>query len=77
MPIKKKSIPESEPSKPLLIKAGNSYIDPTDVSSIYETKKGLYVVKMKSSPDPRFPIWVHSKDIGALIAYFKIEGEEV
>jgi hypothetical protein len=75
--------------KPTLVKIGYHYIDPNDVASItkcrkkvideetgeeFERKEQLYVVKLKSNPNPEFPIWVVGQtQIQKLLDYFDIE----
>jgi hypothetical protein len=60
--------------KPLLIKVGNHFVDPTDVSCISKIKsKNLYIVRLKSQPNMEFPIWVKANEIEGLLDYFDIK----
>lgn len=65
--------PESRDGRPLLIHCGKQLIDPTDVSCVKEAKKGLFIVKLKSEPNPEWPLWVEEEDIEALMAYFEVK----
>lgn len=56
-----------------LVKAGKHYLNPLDVSNIKEAKKGLYIIKLKSEPNPEWPIWVEEKDLASLLTHFNIE----
>ena len=79
MKSKKKSpIPISTPAtpKPILVQCGKHFIDPFDVASIKEAKRGLYIVKLKSEPNPEWPIWVEELYLGGLLAHFDIREEE-
>lgn len=62
--------------KPTLVQVGEHYINPTDVACIKEAMRGLYVVKLRSEPNPEWPIWVEGRHIGALLAHFNIIEEE-
>lgn len=62
------------PDAPILVKCGNNYIDPTQVSSIREVKNGsLYIVKFKDDPNPVFPCWVNKGDIANLLSHFNVK----
>ena len=62
-------------NRPTLIKVGKTFVNPNDVSAVIATRRGLYIVKMISTPDPQFPIWVKSKDILDLLEHFNIEAD--
>lgn len=78
---RKKTTPK--PKKPTLIKCGNHFINPEDVSRITKINKGgidLYSVKFKSEPNPNFACWVHGPEIINLLEQFNIissDGDEV
>jgi len=88
--------------KPLLVKVGKHYINPSDVAAIREVKvnvkavvvnpsrfredddddyepehttrkKTMYVVDMKSNPNPTYAIWVDADDIELLLEQFNIQ----
>ncbi len=61
-------------TRPKLIHCGSHLIDPTDVVCITKVKKhkDLYIVKLRSNPDPNFPIWVNEADITPLIQQFNV-----
>jgi hypothetical protein len=62
-------------SKPILIKCGNHFINPSDIREIRLIKKGtkdLYVVKFLSDPNPDYACWVKGDDIEALLDHFEI-----
>lgn len=75
-----KSIPAPTPiqlqeAKAVLVKCGETYINPKDVSSIKKVKMGLFVVRMVSEPNPVYPIWLREAEVGNLIQFFKIVGD--
>lgn len=61
-------------ARPKLIHCGNHLIDPNDVVCITKVQKhkGLYIVKLRSNPNPEFPIWVNEADITPLIQQFNV-----
>ena len=70
--------------KPVLVKVGNQYIEPGDIAAITKCKRmtnddeerpqSLYIVRLKSNPNPEFPIWVRGDTaINKLLKYFKVE----
>jgi hypothetical protein len=61
-------------ARPKLIHCGNHLIDPMDVVCITKVQKhkGLYIVKLRSNPNPEFPIWVNEADITPLIQQFNV-----
>jgi hypothetical protein len=63
-------IPISE--RKILIKVGKHFLDPNDIVGIKEAKKGLYIVKLRSEPNPEWPVWVEEKDIESVLKYFSI-----
>lgn len=75
--------PKIQSDKPLLIRVGKHLIDPFDVAVITRCrdrrdedgeKYSLYVVKLKSNPNPEYPIWVQTDEaIEVLLEYFNIE----
>lgn len=67
MTIKNKII-----KKPKLVKVGKHYLNPDDVAGIKETRRGLYIVKLRSEPNPEWPIWVEEKHINSLLEHFEI-----
>lgn len=69
--------------KPTLVMCGKHFIDINDVSAIKEVHlrrteereaKKLFVVKLKSEPNPEFPIWLKDEEAAALLLHFNIEG---
>ncbi len=59
--------------KPLLVKVGKNYIDPSDVSRITQVKDRLYVVEFKSNPNPEYKCWVNKGDVEVLLNQFNIQ----
>ena len=60
-------------TRPKLIHCGNHLIDPNDVVCITKTsKKDLYIVKLRSNPNPEYPIWTNERDIASLVKHFNI-----
>lgn len=77
MPLKKlKEMPRKEIDKsdrPTLVKVGNQYVNPADVSSIkYVRSNKLYIVNFISHPEPEYAFWVDGADIGDLVQYFNV-----
>lgn len=63
-------------NKPTRIAVGNHLIDPEDVSCISKVKNGtLYIVRLKSLPNPEYPIWVKPAQIGTLLEHLNIVGD--
>lgn len=60
--------------KPVLVKCGNNFINPEDVSCIKNVKRGeLWIVKFKSEPNPDFPCWLNDEEeVIRLLEYFTI-----
>lgn len=60
--------------KPILVKIGNSLVDPTDVAAIQKirSKRDLYVIRLKSQPNADYPIWADENELGSLLEQFEI-----
>lgn len=67
--IKKQS---SRTKKPILIKVGKHFINPSDIRCITQVRKDLFVVKFISEPNPEWACWVNKDDIGKLLEHFEI-----
>lgn len=65
---------EAVDARPKLIHCGNHLIDPNDVVCITKVNKHkeLYIVKLRSNPNPEYPIWVNEADITPLIKQFNV-----
>lgn len=72
MPITRVIESRPQESKPKLVKCGKRFIDPNDVSAIKEAKKGLFVVKLRSEPNPEWPIWIEASEIDGLMSHFEV-----
>ena len=61
-------------ARPKLVHCGSHLIDPNDVVCITKVQKhkGLYIVKLRSNPNPEYPIWVNELDITPLIKQFNV-----
>jgi hypothetical protein len=70
--------------KPILVKVGNQFIEPSDVACITKcrtkaededgNRHTLYIVRLKSNPNPEYPIWVRGEAaIAKLLTHFAIE----
>jgi len=59
--------------KPILHKIGKHFIDLNDVACIKEANARLYIIHLKSQPNPDFPIWVDKKDIESILSHFEIK----
>jgi hypothetical protein len=62
--------------KKTLFKVGHHLIDVDDVLTISCVRKNLYIIKMKSNPDPEFPIWVNGAEVSPLLKKFNIENAD-
>jgi hypothetical protein len=58
--------------KPKLVRCGKTLINPLDVREIKQVKRGLYIVKFISDPNPDYPCWVLEADIEPLIKQFEV-----
>lgn len=59
--------------RPIRIKVDQHVVDPDDVSSIRSVKKGtLFIIKLKSDPNPQYPLWANPEDILGLLACFNV-----
>lgn len=65
--------PEDE--KPLLVKIGKHYVAPDNVAGIKQAKDGLYIILLKTEPEPAFPLWLKERDLEKAKQYFTILGE--
>lgn len=69
MTIKKKV----RTDKPILVKVGKAYIDPTQIREIRPVKNGtLYIIKFKDDNTNIFPCWAQPKDVEILLEYFSV-----
>ena len=59
-------------SKPVLIKCGAHFINPSNIKLISKVKKDLYIVKFNDDPNPQYPCWVKESDIEPLLDVFNI-----
>lgn len=61
-------------TKPLLVRVGNTYVDPTQVREIRGVKKGtLYIIRFKGDDNGApYPCWAQPDEITTLLAYFNI-----
>lgn len=61
--------------KPILIKCGKHFINPTDIRKITEVEKGskiIYAIDFISAPNPDWTCWVKAEDIGMLLEHFEV-----
>lgn len=64
--------------KPRMIQVGSHLINPNDIACISRVKRGLYIVKRLSEPNPTFPIWVRGEaELKALLDEFDIKVNEI
>jgi hypothetical protein len=63
--------------KQTLVRIGKHYVDPHDVIGIKHAKDGLYIILLKSDPEPQFPLWLKARDFEKAKDYFNIVGEEL
>lgn len=70
-----KTKPKRTTKKPILIKCGNHYINPTDIrkiTKIEKFQKPLYAIDFISAPNPDFTCWVKEDDINMLLEHFEL-----
>jgi hypothetical protein len=76
----KRQVATIDAQKNTLIKIGAHYIDPTDVAAIVlaSKEKKLYVIRLKSHPNPEYPLWVSAKELehSPLLQAFNIVSED-
>lgn len=60
-------------NRPVLVQCGEHFIDPANVAAIKKCKKGLFIVKLKSEPNPEWPIWLIETEVATLLAHFNIK----
>ena len=61
-------------TRPVLIKCGRAFVDPNDVSAIIQVRADLWIVKLKSEPNPQYPIWLHENGFERFAPYFNLVG---
>lgn len=63
--------------KPILIRVGRSFVDPTDVVEIRDCSskrhRNLWIVRLRSQPNPEFPLWCNEEELEALLEHFRIK----
>jgi len=64
--------PGPQPIKPTLVKCGRAYVDPNDVSALIRVRVDLWIVKLKSEPNPQYPIWLHENGFEKFAQYFDL-----
>lgn len=60
--------------KPTLIKIGKHYLDPNNVAGIKQAKDGLYIIMLKTEPEPQYPLWLSERDLHKALDFFDIIG---
>lgn len=58
--------------KQAFIQVGEHLINPEDVAGIKHAKRDLYILMLRSQPNPEFPIWIKEKDMELICKYFNI-----
>lgn len=61
-------------SKPKLVRIGKHFVDPTDVAGIKNCKDGLYLLRLKSEPNPEYPMWLSEREVERALEHFDITG---
>jgi len=61
-------------TRPVLVKCGRAFVDPNDVSAIIQVRNDLWIVKLKSEPNPTYPIWLHEHGFERFAPYFNLVG---
>jgi len=64
--------PRQTDARPVLVRVGKHLIDPTDVAAITQVKKGLWVIRLKSQPDMKYPAWAEEDELEKLLEQFNI-----
>lgn len=59
--------------RPTLVRCGNHFINPEDVSSIKEVKTGLWMVKFRAEPNPEYPTWLKTHEVRGLLSFFDVQ----
>ena len=72
----KKPLKRAKPrNKPHLVRVGDHYLDPANVCGIKMAKKGLYIVMLRSNPEPDYPIWITVNEWDEAKHFFDILGD--
>lgn len=60
--------------KPTLVQVGENLVSPDDVAAIKKIKsiKNLYIIVLRSQPNPEFPFWATGTEVADLIKHFNI-----
>ena len=67
-------MPQRKVSKPTLVKLGDHFLDPNDVAGFKQAKKGLFIIRLRSEPNPDFPLWISEREVECALQYFNIVG---
>lgn len=63
----------NNPIKPTLIQVGRHFINVEDVIGVKAVKKGtLFIVMLRSQPNPEYPLWAKPEEIEILMTHFNI-----
>lgn len=69
---------KSKLKKPILLKVGQHFLDPTDVACISKIKgRNLFVVRLKSQPNMEYPVWAKESELAPLFDYFEIKVTDI
>lgn len=55
-----------------LIQVGKHFLDPNDIIGLKNAKDDLYIVKLRSEPNPEWPLWVRERDLGLILQHFEL-----
>lgn len=60
--------------KPEMLQIGQHLISPDDIAGVKRASitKNLYILILKSQPNPEWPIWITEKDMKCLVKHFNI-----
>lgn len=63
--------------RPVMVKVGRHLVDPKDIAAIKGCgKKDLFIIVLKSQPNPEFPMWAKESEIAYLAGMFNILGAD-
>lgn len=74
MPARKPTKLDS--TKPTLVHIGKHYVAPDNVAGFKRVRDGLYILQLRNSPEPEYPLWVDEDDMLEALSHFNIIGGE-
>ena len=64
--------PGPQNDKPQLVRCGRAYVSPSEVAAIDKVRQDLWIVKLKSEPNPEYPMWLHENGFAEFAQHFEL-----